>query len=321
MKKRSVGILMLISLLTLTLLAGCGDSSDTGSDVSYPEENISVIVPYDAGGATDLLARLIADQMDSALDVSVVVENKAGGTGAVGCNYGSSAEGDGYTVTMFTTEASTAHMQGIADYSHEDFTPVSLVAVGPCSLAVPANSPFDTLEDFVDYAKENPGKLQIASMAPGGIWRIACDKFISESDIDVTVVPYDGGGTAIPAALGNQVDAVSVGFSEVLSYVKNGDLKLLAAGGSEAPAAYPEAKTFEEYGYDVSVSAYWAFGVPKDTPQEIVDALEKILDKAINNDEVDQFLLERGFSKNYLVKDEFVKWLEETDAVFKEVIG
>ena len=318
MKRRKLCVLALISLLTLALLAGCGTSS---GETDYPKENISIIVPYDAGGATDLLARLIAQKMDDALDVSVVVENKSGGTGAVGCNYGSSAEGDGYTVTMFTTEASTAHLLGIADYSYEDFTPVALVAVGPSSLAVPADSPFDTLEEFVDSAKEHPGELQIASMAPGGIWRIACDKFISEAGLDVTVVPYDGGGTAIPAVLGNQVDAVSVGFSEVLSYVKNGDLKLLAAGGSEAPSAYPEAKTFADYGYDVSVSAYWAFGVPKDTPEEIVDALEAILDEAINNDEVDQFLIEQGFSKNYLVKDDFAQWLEDTDTVFKEVLN
>ena len=316
MKRRKLFVLVSALILTFTMLVGRGN----GPESSYPEENISIIVPYDAGGATDLLARLIADKMDEALDVSVIVENKSGGTGAVGCNYGSSAEGDGYTVTMFTTEASTAHLLGIADYSYSDFTPVALAAVGPCSLAVPADSPFNTLEEFVKYAKENPGKLQIASMAPGGIWRIACDKFVAESDIDVTIVPYDGGGTAIPAALGNQVDAVSVGFSEVLSYVKNGDLKLLAVGGAEAPAAYPEAKTFADYGYDISVGAYWAFGVPTDTPQEVVDALEEILNSAINNEEVEQFLLERGFSKNYIAKDDFAAWLEDTDAVFKEVL-
>lgn len=314
--KKIISIALILCMVLC--FAACGETEDTA--VAYPEENITVIVPWAAGGATDLLARLIADKMTEALDVSVVVENKEGGSGAIGHNAGSSAEGDGYTVTMFTTEASTAHLAGIADYSYEDFTPVSLVAVGPCALSVPANSEFETLDDVIAFAKANPGKLSIASNSPGGIWNICAEQFIGAAQIDANLVPFDGGGPAITAALGNQVDVVVSGFSEALPYAVNGDLKVLAVGAETAPDSLPDAPVFADYGMDVTACAYWAFGVPTSTPDDVVASLEGILNTAINSDDVQAFLLERGFQAKYMATTDFAAWLAESDEAFKAIL-
>lgn len=328
MKKSFRKVLVIFSIFALAIsLTACGGSSSSSSssaasasDVKYPEKNIKLIVPWDAGGATDLLARTIADEVADETGVTVTVENKSGGNGAVGHNEGSSADPDGYTVTLFTTEASTSHLLGTAKFSYEDFTPVSLVAVGPSALAVPKDSEYDTLKDFVDAAKKDPSKIKIATQPSGGIWNLAFQSFEKAAGIDVKVVPFDGGAQSIAAVKGNQVDAVEAGFSEILPYVKSGDLKFLAVSSEEKPEAYPKAPTFKDAGYDVTVGAWWGIALPKDTPDDIEAAVEKVFKTAINSDAVKKFVSDSGNQFNYLGSDDFNKWLDEKDQDFKKVI-
>lgn len=297
-----------------------GESTATPA-VDYPTENITLIIPWDAGGATDLLARIIAEELTSSMGVTVICENKSGGGGAIGHNAGSSADPDGYTLTIATTEASISHLLGLADYTYEDFRPVCLIANGPSALAVPADSEFDTLDQLVQYSIGHPGELMMSAQASGGIWNLCANAMINVTGADITLVPYDGGAQSITALLGDQVNVVSAAFSEILPYVQSGDLKFLAISAEERSGVYPDAPTYTELGYDIVMGAWWGIMVPPDTPDEVVDILTGYLEAAVNSDSVQTFLNERGYNLDYRPGDEFTAYLNEKDVFFQEIIS
>lgn len=330
---------LLVILLALALVfafAACGQepaaddnaeesaeeaAENTETSIDYPTQNISFIIPWNAGGATDLLARLLADQLSDSLGVSVICENKTGGGGAIGHNAGSSADPDGYTITIATTEASISHLLGLADYSWEDFKPVCLLATGPSALAVPADSEFNTLDDLLKYAKDNPGSLMMSAQASGGIWNLCANALLNASGAEIDLVPYDGGAESITALLGGYVDCVSAAFSEILPYVQSGDLKMLAVSADERCEAYPDAPTYKELGYDISMGAWWGIMVPKDTPDEIVALLYEQIAAAMDSDDLVAFLDERGYTKDVRDPAGFLDYLSEKDAFFTDLIS
>ena len=327
-------LVLVLALALVFAFAACGQEApaepEAGGEpaaaapdqpaLDYPTQNINLIIPWNAGGATDLLARLLADELSKSMGVSVICENKTGGGGAIGHNAGSSADPDGYTITMATTEASISHLMGLADYSFENFRPVCLIATGPSALAVPADSQFNTLDELIQYSKDNPATLMMSAQASGGIWNLAANAMLSISGADIELCPYDGGAESITALLGGHVDCVSAAFAEILPYVQSGDLKFLAVSADERCAAYPDAPTYAEQGYEISMGAWWGIMVPLDTPDEVVDLLTAQLEAAVSSESVVAFLAERGYTSDYKDAAAFSEYLAEKDAFFRDII-
>ena len=287
---------------------------------SYPTRDITLIVGASPGGATDTIARFLSSQIQKNTGKSAIVMNRTGGGGAIGQTYGSKARPDGYNVTVITTEASTMHLMGTAKYTYRDFEHVALIATAPAVLAVRADSPIKTYDDFLNEVKKDPQNFKIGALAEGSIWNLALSLIEKGSGIEVSPVPYDGGASAITAALGEHVAAVACGFSEILPFVQDGRMRILGVTSNERPQVYPDAPTFVEQGCDAVIGAWWGIALPGGTPKEIVDEVTVTFRDAITSQETQDFLKERGFEANFLANEDFTKWLDEMDVIFKKAI-
>lgn len=287
---------------------------------AYPDRDITLVVPWAPGGATDTLARLIGSNIQKNISKTVIVLNKAGGNGAIGHSYGSSARKDGYTTTLMTTESSIMHLMGTAKFSWRDFTPIALIATAPAVIAVVQDSPYKTYDDFVLSVKNSPEKVKVASLSEGSIWNLALRLIAIESDVKFTAIPFDGGNPAITAALGGHADAVVCGFSEILPFVQDGRMRILGVTSAERQKAYPDAPTFKEMGIPVEIGAWWGIGLPKNVPEDIVAKASMLYADAINASDSQKFLFDRGFESNYLNGEDFASWLEKMESVFKKAL-
>lgn len=283
---------------------------------NYPTRDITLVVPWAPGGGTDTLARLIASDIQKTIPRSVVVLNKAGGNGAIGHTFGSSARKDGYTVTLMTTESSIMHLMGAAKFSYKDFTPVALIATAPAVIAVTIDSPYQTYSDFLEAVKKDPENIKVASLSEGSIWNLALKLIAKESDVKFTAIPFDGGNPAITAALGKHAAAVACGFSEILPFVRDGRMRILGVTSAKRQIVMDNAPTFKEQGVNVEIGAWWGVGLPKGTSQEIVDTVASLFRKAIVAPSTQDFLRDRGFESNYMDRQDFADWLTKMNDVF-----
>ncbi len=307
-------------LLVLVLVLSCFVVPSSAVAADFPTRDITLVVPWAPGGATDTLARLLASEVQNDITRSVVVLNKTGGNGAIGHTYGSTARKDGYTVTLMTTESSIMHLMGAAKFSYNDFEPVALIATAPAVIAVTEDSPYQTYSEFVEAVKKNPDQIKVASLSEGSIWNLALKLIGKESGVNFTAIPFDGGNPAIMAALGKHADAVSCGYSEILPFAMDGRMRILGVTSAKRQATWEEAPTFNEQGIPVEIGAWWGIGVPTETPKEIVDALAGLFGKAIESGSTREFLKDRGFEWNYLDRGDFGDWLNRMNGVFENAV-
>ncbi|WP_411676678.1 tripartite tricarboxylate transporter substrate binding protein [Caproicibacter sp.] len=295
--------------MTAALFTGCSGTGSASSSASsaaaskatdFPTKQISLIVPYSAGGASDTVARIYASQLQQVLGKPVIVTNKTGASGAVGLEYVKNSKADGYTIAYMPVESTMLKALGFTTLSTDDFKFVARAMTIPAAITVRSDSKWKTLQDFVDYAKAHPGEIKVGNSGTGSIWQIAAASIEQKTGCKFTHVPFDGAAPAVAALLGKNIDATAVSPSEVQSSVDSGELKILAVIGDERSSIYPDIKTAKEQGIDVSVQGWGGFAVPKDTPQEIVDVLEKASKTAINSDDVKKLLSQKGYNFAYM---------------------
>lgn len=307
--------LALAAAMTLSL-AACGSSSggssagsapaasgSAGQDaqVNFPAgKQISLIVPYSAGGASDTTARIYASELEKALDGTVIVSNVTGASGAIGLEQVRNANPDGYTIAYMPVESTMLRALGFTDLSTDDFKFIGRAMTIPAAVTVRADAPWDTFEDFLNYAKEHPGEVQVGNSGTGSIWHVAAASIEDKCGVEFTHVPFDGAAPAVAALLGNNIQAVTVSPSEVKNNVDSGDFKVLCVLGEGHSSVVPDVQTAQEMGVDITIQGWGGFAVPKDTPQEIIDVLESASETAINSDAVKELLAERGYEHAYL---------------------
>jgi tripartite-type tricarboxylate transporter receptor subunit TctC len=320
MKKFKFSFVLLSIML---ILAACGNNKETVGDgkkeaADFPKKAVEIIVPYAAGGGTDTVARSFADMAKKELGESVAVVNKEGGGGAVGMQNGINAKADGHTVTMVTVELLTLPHSGLAQFSYKDIKPVALLNEDPAAITVPADAPYNTIEEFIEAAKKE--KLKVGNSGTGAIWHLAAAAFEKETGVEFNHVPFEGAAPAITALLGGHVDAVSVSPAEVSSQVKSGKLKVLAVMSEEKVASLPEVPTLKEKGIDLSIGTWRGLAVPKDTPAEVVKVLEEAFGKTAQSDEFKAQLEKMNLGYRYENSEGFSKMLEEKDQLFGDLI-
>lgn len=294
---------MALSLVACSKPAGNSSSSSAskGNTVDFPgNKQISLIVPYSAGGASDTTARIYAAELEKALGATIVVSNVTGASGAIGLEQVRNANPDGYTMAYMPVESTMLRSLGFTDLSTDDFKFVGRAMTIPAAVTVRADAPWNTFQEFVDYAKEHPGEIQVGNSGTGSIWHIAAASIEDKCGIEFTHVPFDGAAPAVAALLGGNIQAVTVSPSEVKNNVDSGDFKVLCVLGEGRSSVVPDVQTATEMGIDITIQGWGGFAVPKDTPQEIVDILEVASETAINSDAVKELLAERGFEHAYL---------------------
>lgn len=325
--------LALAAAMSLTLVA-CGRSktpaasgsassggSSSAETVDFPgNKQVSLIVPYSAGGASDTVARIYASELEQSLGTSIVVSNVTGASGAIGLEQVRNSNPDGYTIAYMPVESTMLKALGFTDLSTDDFRFIGRAMTIPAAVTVRADAPWDTFEDFVNYAKEHPGEIQVGNSGTGSIWHIAAASIEKECGVQFTHVPFDGAAPAVAALLGGNIQAVTVSPSEVKNNVDSGDFKVLCVLGESRSSVVPDVPTAQELGIDITIQGWGGFAVPKDTPQAVIDILEKASETAINSDSVKKTLADRGYEHAYLSGSDMDQKASEELAYYSELI-
>src|SRR5699024_4582489 len=310
-------IFLVFGIILLLGLAACSSSNNENEDANannnsdYPEEEIELVIPFDPGGASDMVSRAVGEELEDDLGVPVTPVNKEGATGTVGMNYIKNSEPDGYTMGYVPVELSMVESLDIADIVPDDFTLIARSQTIPATITVPEDAPYDTIEEFIDYAKDNPGEITFGTSGEGSIWHAAAASLAEEEDLDFNYVPFDGASEAVKSLLGGEVDATSVSPSEIKSALDSDDVKVLAVMSEEEDPIIPDVLTLKESGIDLETEAWGVFVVPKDTPDEIVNTLEDSIEKAVDSSTFEELAESQGVNPAFMPADEFDDFANE----------
>jgi tripartite-type tricarboxylate transporter receptor subunit TctC len=261
-----------------------------GWSQAYPSRTIQLIVAYAAGGTGDIVARSVADKLGAALGQSVVVENRAGASGAIGAHSVTTATPDGYTLLVGQTGevAVNQHwLKGLTYDPDKDLMPIALAAIVPLALVVPANAPYSTLPELLAALKAKP-KMTFASAGIGTPGHFAGELLKLQFDDNLTHVPYKGAGPALNDLIGNHVDFYFPGFPAAVPHVKAGTLKVLALSSAKRSATAPDIPTVAEVtgNKDYDFTLWAGIFAPRGTPQAVIERLNKEINKVIEDPEV-----------------------------------
>jgi tripartite-type tricarboxylate transporter receptor subunit TctC len=285
----------------LTVLAfGLALMLTAPAQAAYPERPITMIVPFSAGGATDILARIVGQKLSERLGKQIVVDNRPGAGGNTGSAMVAKAEPDGYTLVMGTigTHAINSSIYKRMPYDPvQDFTPVTIVAAVPNVLVAHPTAPFRTVEELIAYAKANPGKLNFASSGNGSSIHLSGELFKAMTGTDIVHVPYKGSGPAVIDMISGQVPGMIMfdNLPSSLPQIKAGKLMPLGVTSAKRSAILPDVPTIAESGLPGYEATPW-FGVlaPAGTPKEIVDRLHSEIVAILALPEVKEQLLAQG---------------------------
>jgi tripartite-type tricarboxylate transporter receptor subunit TctC len=311
----------------LALLSACGGggSSQAEPAAEYPSDEIRLLVPYAAGGPTDLTARAFGSALEKELGQTVVVENKPGGSGALATQELISSEPDGYTLSLVT--AGTMVLTPLANevgYTKDDITPLGVMTEVPSLLAVGANSQYPDAEAFFAAARDRPGTINVAVPGASTPQAIELQRLREEYGVEVTVVPFDGNSEMTTALLGGSVDAVLINASQdVAENIDAGKFKPLAVSPEERLSWLPDTPTLVESGFPKLTLSGSTFGLagPAGMPKDIAGKLEEALRTAHADPAVAERVGERYVPEEFQGPDVLKQVLNETQQVYEPILG
>lgn len=273
----------------LSLFATFNASGDASAQ-EFPSRHITLVVPYAAGGPTDINARLIAPALGAALGQSVVVENRGGAGTTLGTGAVAQAAPDGYTLLFADLGLAVSHSLAQANYKpQKDFVPVAFVSRSSLVLVVNPKVAANSLQELTALAKQKPEQMHYASAGLGSPPHLAGLALTKATDTNVVHVSYKGSGPAVGDVIGGQVELMFLGPSASASYVKAGQLRAIAITGKERSAALPDVPTFREVGIDlggIDSGTWWGIVAPAGTPLDVIAKLNKAVNKALGDPNV-----------------------------------
>jgi tripartite-type tricarboxylate transporter receptor subunit TctC len=299
--------------------AGLALLARAGTELA-PERPIKLIVPHSPGGATDTGARLVALPLGEALGQAIVVENKPGAGGILGTDIGAQAPADGYTLLMLV-DANTIYPSTTLKLNHDpasSFAPISLIGRGSHVLVLHPSAPANNLQELIAYIRTHPGELAAALPSYGGPQHLALEMIKAHAKIDVTPIPYKGGGQAITDIVGGQVKFGVLGMAPAVPHIRAGKLKAIAVTGSTRSGALPNVPTVAESGIPGFETNQWQSMVaPAGTPPAIVNRIHAELVKIMQLPAVKDKLATIGMDNSSsptpaalgkLIRDELDRW-------------
>ena len=317
----------LTALTALALLAGCAEQGGGATDdpAAYPSQEIRLLVPYAAGGPTDLTARAYGTSLEEQLGQTVVVENLPGGSGALATQELIAAPPDGYTLSLVT--AGTLVLTPLANevgYTKDDVTPIGVMAEVPSVLAVGNGSPYRSAEDFFTAAEQQPGVLTVGVPGASTPQGIELQRLREEYGVEVTAVPFNGNAEMTTAVLGGNVDAVLINASsDVTENIDSGQFRPLAVSSEERLSWLPDTPTLVESGFPELTLSGSTFGLagPAGMPEEVVTVLEDALRTAHDDPAVAEQVGEEYIDEEFRGADELQQVLDRTQEVYEPLLG
>ena len=309
----------MLRIFTILLISWTAGAS---AQDAYPSKPVTMVNPFPPGGVADIVGRPLAVLMEKTLKQPVVMVNRPGAGGAVGMASVAKAPADGYTILMGLSSISifpvSDRINGKAPaYELKDFAPIALVTADPTVLVVRTDSPYRTLRDFVEAAKANPGKINYSSSGVYGTLHVSMEIFANAAGIKLFHIPYQGGGPAVTALLGGQVEALASGPAAAIGQIKGGKMRALASWSRERLALLPEIPTFKELGYDAEFYIWTGVFAPAATPGPILAKLREVVREAATSAEFKAAMEKVSTPVSYLDAPEFQKYWEHDAARLK----
>ena len=285
---------------------------------------IRLVVPFPAGGATDLFARTLSQKMGERLGTSIVIDNKPGAGGSLGSDMAAKATADGQTLLFTTTSTHSIGPAIGAKLPYDtvrDFTPIAHVGNAPSIMLVPNSSPAKTVKEWIEYAKRNPGKLNYASSGNGTIVQLTAELFKAQAGVFVTHIPYKGTGLAIPDLVTGQLDVLFDSLPTGMPHVRDGRLRALAVTTLKrtplAPDLPPVADTLPGFESNTWFGLYG----PKGLPAEVVNRVNTAANQALSDPEVRGKLTTLGIEAVTSTPAQFAKMVADDQAKWKRIIA
>lgn len=314
------------ALAVMTAISGCGSSGKTDKaalSTKYPTKSVNLIVPYAAGGSSDLSARPYADELNNILKQPFVVVNKPGAGGGVGAAEVARANGDGYTLL----NASIGNVTIIpytsnVGYDYKSFKAVAQVTDIPLALAVKSDSPIKTIKDYVEYARTNPGKMRYGSPGAGNIQHVTFEGWSKKLGIKLIHMPYAGANPAMAALLGGHIESTFTGLTEAMPHYKSGAVRIIAITAAKR-VSLADVPTFKEQGHDLQAGLWYGVLAPGSTPDPVINVLAEALKKAYGSPKVQDAWHKLFLIPEYLGPKEFEekikKQAEENHKILKDI--
>jgi tripartite-type tricarboxylate transporter receptor subunit TctC len=285
----------------------------------YPTKAVTLIVPFPAGGRTDVAARVVTQFMERHLGAPTVVVNKAGAGGVLGAKEVGQARPDGYTLGFFSTGAVTAQYTVPTPLDLKDYELIAIVNSDPAAIAVSESAPWKSIQDVVKYARANPGKFRIGAQM-GASAHVFAGAFAKAAGIQVTYVPLKGDADGAVGVAGGHIEAhigVPVSYKSLVEARK---LRILGVADDTRLPLYKDIPTWKEQGVDVVVASFHGVFAPRGTPEEVLKVLETALQKTMLEKDVKDKMESFGLGWVYLGRKEGATYLAKQDAIFRVLI-
>jgi len=287
---------------------------------AWPERPITMIIPWAAGGGTDINARLVGKLLEKELGIQVPCINRTGGSGVVGHKAIADAAPDGYTIGCITAELNMMHWAGLTDLDYKGFTPLALLTAVAGAVFVEAGSPYKTGSDLVNAIKTNPGKIKASGAGIGSIWHLATAGMLDALNLkvsDVVWVPNQGATPSIQDLAAGGLDMVICAPSEARAMYDAGKIRGLAYFAKERNPVFPNIPTFKEvFGKDYLLDSWGGVAAPKGLPDEIKEKLAQAIKRAFYSDEFRDTMARMGRTTSYKGPQEFFEFMAAMDQEF-----
>jgi tripartite-type tricarboxylate transporter receptor subunit TctC len=308
------------NLVALALAALIAPTALHAQTTDWPTKTVTVVVPFAAGGNTDVMARMASSHLANDLKQNFVVENRVGAAGALAAAYVAQAAPDGYTL-FFGAAPQIAVVPRIQKVKYDplkDFVPVSVFGTGPFILAINAGIPAKTMKEFVAYGKGR--KLNFGSGGTGSVGHLSGALFVARAGLDSVHVPFKGGGPAMQALVGGQIDMYFGNASEIIPHAQSGKVRILGVATNKRMPQLPDIPTISELFPNFALNAWNGFLAPAKTPQAIVDKLAKHVIAAARDPAVVAQLTKLGIEPNGTTPKEFVAQIAREQPQFDAAI-
>ncbi len=278
-------------------------------------KKIRIIVGFAPGGSNDIVARTLAQELTARLNRPVIVENKPGAGGTLGADLAAQSDPDGSTLLLVSsTFTMNSSIMKLNYDPNKSFVPVAMLGMGPSVIAVNSNFPANTIGEFIDYSKRNPGKVNFGSAGVASFQHFALELLKSRSGANFDIVHYKGGGPALVDLAAGHIQGSIGSFIQMQSFLSNGQIKLLAVAGPKRISIIPKVPTLIESGIDVDASNWWGMLAPVGTPSDIVNQLHQAINASLTSPDIKKRFDGEGAETMPMTRDSFKKFMvDETN--------
>ena len=301
--------------------AACAFFAPVAAAADYPDRPIELVVPFAAGGGTDGLARAFALAAQKHFPKGVIVLNKAGASGGIGWQYMLNAKPDGYTLAVATVEIVILPHLNLFNHTHHDVTPIAQLNADPAAVVVRTDSPYNTIEEFIEAARKQPGRMAMGTSGNGTIYDLAAAAFEDKTATKFNRIPYQGAAPAILSLLGSQIDAVTASPAEVSAHVASGKLKILAVMADRRLDEFKATPTLKEKNIDLSIGTWRGIMGPKGLPADVVKTLKSTVAAISKEPEMQTMLKKMNLGYVYADDAGFKSIMARDNQVFKDLVG